>query len=89
MSVQLAMRPNLCCNIRLQGGKGDHYQGGKAQHVAYLLARAYLQDNKSADKKSAYQLESDGKARALSFAYFQIGSMPMSCPSALACSVLG
>ena len=89
MSVQLALWPNLCCNIRLQGGKGDHYQGGKAQHVEYLLTRAYLQDTKSVDEKSAYQLESDGKGCAQSFAYFQIDPAPMHLPSVLACSVLG
>ena len=70
MPVQLAARPNPCRDIRLQGGKEDAYLGGKAQHVEYLLTRAYLQDTKGVDKKSAYQLESDGKGCAQSFAYF-------------------
>ena len=55
----------------------------------WLATWAYLQDTKSVDKKSAYQLESDGKGCAQSFAYFQIDPTPMCRPSVLACSVLG
>ena len=89
MPVQLAARPNLCRDIRLQGGKEVAYLGGRAWHVEYLLPRAYLQDIKGAGKRGAYQLESDGKGCAKPIAYFQIDPAPMNYPNVPACSVFG
>ena len=89
MPVQLAARPNPCRDIRLQSGKEDAYLGGKAQHVEYLLKRAYLQDIKRFGKEDAYQLESDGRVCAQPIAQSRADHAPMHCLNVLAHSALG